>query len=295
MQSQNEDIKEKVKETYSEIVSQPKKQNEESLCGVGGSSCGIDYSIFAEDYTKLDGYCKKADLGLGCGNPTEGVTIKKGDFVLDLGCGAGNDCFIARSYVGTEGKVIGLDFTPEMLKKAWQNLDESKFNNIEFRFGDIEDMPVANNLIDVVISNCVINLVPNKKKAFEEIFRVLKPSGFFTISDVVSTKELPIKIKNEANLYSGCVSGAIVKEDYLTMIKQIGFNVEVKKEKEIKIPKEMMLQFLSQEEYQLFVDSEIKLMSITVVGKKSENKECLKFEDSSSKNNCCEGKKTCDK
>jgi ubiquinone/menaquinone biosynthesis C-methylase UbiE len=289
-------IKEKVKEVYTEVVNQPKKQNDESLCGVGGGSCcGIDYTIFSEDYTKLEGYCKNADLGLGCGNPTEGVKIQEGDVVLDLGCGAGNDCFIARNYVGKTGKVIGLDFTPQMLKKAWQNLDAMNFNNIEFRFGDIEDMPVADSIIDVVISNCVINLVPNKKKAFQEIHRVLKPSGFFTISDVVSSKELPIKIKNEANLYAGCVSGAIVKEDYLELIKNIGFSVEVRKEKDVKIPKDIMLQFLSEEEYQKFVDSQIKIMSITVVAKKIDtaSEEKLDTKDEKKSSGCCSGNKTC--
>ena len=152
----NSDVKNNVKEGYSKIANQSKVKNEQSLCGITGS-CNVDFSIFSEDYSQINGYCENADLGLGCGIPTSSVKIKEGDTVLDLGSGAGNDCFIARKMVGNSGKVIGLDMTPEMLIKAWQNTDKMGYNNVEFRFGDIENMPISDNIIDVVISNCVIS------------------------------------------------------------------------------------------------------------------------------------------
>jgi len=229
----------------------------------------------------MQGYCKTADLGVGCGIPTQSISLKSGDYVLDLGCGAGNDCFIARSLVGEKGKVIGLDFTPNMLKKAWENSDKMNYNNVEFRFGDIEDMPVATGIIDVVISNCVINLVPNKKKAFDEISRVLKPTGFFSISDVVMNKEIPEKMKSRVDLYAGCVAGAIIKEQYLEIIKNSGFDYEIKKEKEVVLGKENLLKFLSEEETEEYLNKDIRIYSITVVGKKIQT----------TKKSCCNNKK----
>lgn len=267
----NDKMKEAVKEIYSSVSEQSKDKNEKSLCGVASDCCGFDYTIFSEDYSKLNGYCKTADLGVGCGIPTQSISIKEGDYVLDLGSGAGNDCFIARSLVGEKGKVIGVDFTPKMLKKAWENCDKMKYNNVEFRFGDIEDIPVSCGIIDVVISNCVINLVPNKKKAFEEIFRVLKPSGFFSVSDVVMSKEVSDKIRSQVDLYAGCVAGAIPKDDYLSIIKNAGFDYEIKKEKEIELKKENLLKLLSEEDVDEFIKNDIHIYSITVIGKKTEN------------------------
>lgn len=152
-------------------------------------------------------------MGLGCGIPTEFAQVKKGDFVLDLGSGAGNDCFIARALCGESGKVIGVDMTPEMIRKAQLNSDKHNFRNVEFRSGDIEDLPLLDNFVDVVISNCVINLVPDKSKVFREIHRVLKPGGHFSISDVLTTGVLPDPIRKGGELYVGCVSGALLKDD----------------------------------------------------------------------------------
>ncbi len=277
-------IKDMVKENYAKIANQTKEVNTATLCGISGGCCNIDLTIFAEDYSKFDGYVENADLGLGCGVPTSSINIKEGDVVLDLGCGAGNDCFIARNKVGTSGKVIGLDMTPEMLKKAWINTDKAGYNNVEFRFGEIENMPISNNIIDVIISNCVINLVPNKKKAFEEIQRVLKPQGIFSISDMVTTKDLPDYIRKAAEMYAGCVAGAVTKDDYLKIIETCGFNFSVVKEKEIVIPEEIMLGLLKKEEYDEFVKSGSKILSITVVGQKKKTEE-----------SCCSGKETCKK
>jgi arsenite methyltransferase len=279
----NEKMKEAVKEIYSAVSQQSKDQNEKSLCGVGSDCCRFDYTIFSEDYSNLKGYCKTADLGVGCGIPTQSISIKEGDYILDLGSGAGNDCFIARSLVGEKGKVIGLDFTPKMLKKAWENCDKMNYNNVEFRFGDIEDIPVASGIIDVVISNCVINLVPNKRKAFDEIFRVLKLTGFFSVSDVVLSKEVSEKIRSQVDLYAGCVAGAIPKNEYLEIIKTVGFDYEIKKEKEIELKKENLLKLLSEEDVNEFLKNDIHIYSITIVGRKRVNQT----------SSCCTKKSCC--
>lgn len=227
----SEDIKKMVADKYSEIANQSQTENANSCCGVGG--CGtVDYAVFAEDYSALEGYQSDADLGLGCGLPTAFAKIKTGDKVLDLGSGAGNDCFVAREIVGESGKVIGIDMTDAMIEKARTNADKLGFNNVEFRKGDIENLPIGVNSIDVVVSNCVLNLVPDKNKAFQETFRVLKPGGHFSVSDVVLKGNLPEKLKNDAEMYAGCVSGAIQLDEYLAIIKNAGFsNITVQKEK----------------------------------------------------------------
>src|SRR5690606_15368820 len=218
------DVKSVVREKYSEIAMQTKGQNASSCCGATSSCCGDEvYNIMADDYTNLEGYVADADLGLGCGLPTEFAKINEGHTVIDLGSGAGNDAFVARKLAGEKGRVIGIDFTEAMISRARQNAEKLGFNNVEFRHGDIEDMPVTSNLADVIISNCVLNLVPNKHKVFSEIFRVLKPGGHFSISDIVLDGELPSKWKEIAELYAGCVSGAIQKEDYLGIIQEAGF------------------------------------------------------------------------
>ncbi|HEY5122945.1 MAG TPA: arsenite methyltransferase [Ignavibacteria bacterium] len=266
----SESIKKIVKEKYGEIALQSKTVSESSCCGTG-SCTGVDYSVFAEDYSKLQGYNPDADLGLGCGLPTEFALIKEGDTVLDLGSGAGNDAFVARAIAGENGKVIGIDFTEEMISKSRENADKLGFNNVEFRFGDIEKMPVPANKVDVIISNCVLNLVPDKVKAFKEIYRVLKPGGHFSVSDIVVTGELPQSIKSGAELYAGCVSGAIEKSEYLGIIEDTGFgNLKIQKERVIEIPDEIYLKFISDDELKKFKESGVNLVSINIYADKPE-------------------------
>jgi ubiquinone/menaquinone biosynthesis C-methylase UbiE len=273
------ELKELVKEKYSQIANQTLQQNLSSCCGATSSCCGDEvYNIMADDYTKLEGYNPDADLGLGCGVPTEFAQLKEGDTVIDLGSGAGNDAFIVRRIVGEKGKVIGIDFSEAMIDKARANVDKLGYNNIEFRLGDIEKMPVAANKADVVISNCVLNLVPNKENVFKEIFRVLKPQAHFSISDIVLKGELPENLRKAAEMYAGCVSGAIQKQDYLDIIKQTGFqNITVQKQKQIIVPDEILLQYISQEELDTLKNSNLGIYSITVYAEKpccEPNSEC---------------------
>ena len=235
-----EQIKEMVRQKYSEIALQDKESNEASCCGSGCCSTEV-YNIMTDDYTNLKGYNPDADLGLGCGLPTQFAKIKKGDVVIDLGSGAGNDCFIARAETGETGKVIGIDFTDAMIEKARKNAEKLGFHNVEFRKGDIEKMPVTSNIADVIVSNCVLNLVPNKDGVFKEIKRVLKPGGHFSISDIVLAGTLPAKIREAAEMYAGCVAGAIQKQAYLELIEINGFkNITIQKEKVITIPDDIL-------------------------------------------------------
>lgn len=267
MTNENE-LKELVKQKYSEIALQEKEVNLSSCCGASGCSTEV-YNLMADDYTKLEGYNADADLGLGCGLPTEFAQINEGDTVIDLGSGAGNDAFIARRIVGDKGKVIGIDFTETMIALARENAEKVGFNNVEFRFGDIESMPVTSNKADVIVSNCVLNLVPNKHKVFSEVYRVLKPGGHFSISDIVLQGELPAKWKHIAELYAGCVSGAIQKEEYLSIIKETGFeNISLQKEKEIVIPDDILQQYLSAEEITAYKNGKTRIESITVYADK---------------------------
>ncbi|ABG58785.1 arsenite methyltransferase [Cytophaga hutchinsonii] len=262
MKNNNQDVKEMVQQKYSEIANQSKVQNETSCCGAG--SCGT-YTIMSEDYSGLDGYNPDADLGLGCGLPTEYAKIKKGDTVVDLGSGAGNDAFVARTLTGEEGEVIGIDMTEAMIQKAKGNTEKLGFTNVAFRLGDIEDIPLSSKRADVVVSNCVMNLVPDKAKAFSEVFRILKPLGHFSISDIVLKGDLPDAIKKEGEMYAGCVSGAIKKSEYLGILAEQGFvNITVQKEKEIIIPVEVLSQYLSQEEINSYKEKGMGIYSITV-------------------------------
>lgn len=270
-----ENIKDIVKEKYSEIAKQTKEQNAPSCCGA--VSCGsiVDYSVFSENYEQLEGYNPDADLGLGCGLPTEFAGIQPGNSVLDLGSGAGNDCFVARALVGDNGYVAGIDFTEAMVEKARENARKLGFNNVDFILGDIENIPVKWGVVDVVISNCVLNLVPDKMKAFSEVNRVLKQGGHFCISDVVIQGELPEKLKEDAAMYAGCVAGALPREEYLGIIKDTGFvNVEIKKEKKIDLPDDLLLNYMSSGELDRFKSGETGIYSITVVGKKPEGCGC---------------------
>lgn len=260
----SKEIKELVREKYAEIANQTKEENLSSCCGSGSCST-IDYSVFGDDYSELDGYNPDADLGLGCGIPTEFAIMKKGDTVLDLGSGAGNDVFVARKIVGESGYVIGVDFTMEMITKAKENAKKLGLDNVQFRFGDIEDLPVTSNKVDVVISNCVLNLVPDKQSAFNEIYRVLKPGGHFSISDVVIEGELPANIMNAAEMYAGCVSGALQKDDYLRKIYNAGFEeIEIMKEKEVVLPDDILSEYLNEEQLAEFKQSKLGIFSITV-------------------------------
>jgi SAM-dependent methyltransferase len=268
-----EQIKEMVRQKYSEIALQDKTINEASCCGSGCCSTEV-YNIMTDDYTNVEGYTPEADLGLGCGLPTQFAMIKKGDIVIDLGSGAGNDAFIARSETGETGKVIGIDFTDAMIDKARSNAEKLGFHNVEFRKGDIENMPVASNMADVIISNCVLNLVPNKYGVLKEINRVLKPGGHFSISDIVLVGSLPVKIREAAEMYAGCVAGAIQKQAYLEMIDLIGFkNIKVQKEKPIIIPDDILSNYLSENEIREFRDSDTGIYSLTVFAEKS-NEAC---------------------
>lgn len=263
-------IKNTVREKYTAIANQSKDQNSSSCCGATSSCCGDDvYNIMADDYSKLEGYNPDADLGLGCGLPTEFAKIKEGDTVIDLGSGAGNDAFVARRLAGERGKVIGIDFTEAMIARARENAEKLGLNNVEFRQGDIEDMPVTANKADVIVSNCVLNLVPNKHKVFSEIYRVLKPGGHFSISDIVLEGELPARWKEVAELYAGCVSGAIQKSEYLGIISEAGFsNITLQKDKAIHIPDEILAAYLSPDEIESYKKSNTRITSITVYAEK---------------------------
>lgn len=265
----SEQIKEVVRQKYSEIALQDKNTNETSCCGSGCCTSEV-YNIMNDDYDSIEGYQPEADLGLGCGLPTQFAKIKKGDTVIDLGSGAGNDCFIARKETGEDGRVIGIDFTPAMIEKARQNGNKLHFSNVEFRQGDIENIPVSANIADVVVSNCVLNLVPDKDKVFKEIFRVLKPGGHFSISDIVLEGLLPDSLRKVVEMYAGCISGAVQKEEYLQMIDKNGFsNVTIQKERQITIPQDILKNYLSEEEMEAFKSSNVGIFSITVYAEKS--------------------------
>jgi ubiquinone/menaquinone biosynthesis C-methylase UbiE len=263
-----EDIKEMVRQKYSEIALQDKEENQSSCCGAGGCSTDV-YNIMADDYTQLEGYNPDADLGLGCGLPTQFAKIKKGDVVIDLGSGAGNDAFIARHEAGEAGKVIGIDFTPAMIEKARHNAEVRGLNNVEFRQGDIEKMPVTANTANVIVSNCVLNLVPNKDGVIKEIYRVLKPGGHFSISDIVLEGQLPKEIREAAEMYAGCVAGAIQKQVYLELIEANCFkNITVQKDKAIIVPDDILSNYLTAEQIVAFRQSGPGIRSITVYAEK---------------------------
>lgn len=264
-------LKSLVKDKYSQIAEQEKGTNMSSCCGAGQCSTEV-YNIMSEDYTQLQGYAAAADLGLGCGLPTQFAQIQKGDTVIDLGSGAGNDCFVARAEVGESGKVIGIDFTPAMIEKARANAASLGYNNVEFREGDIEKIPVAANQANVVVSNCVLNLVPNKNAVVAEIFRVLKPGGHFSISDIVLVGALPQALRQDAEMYAGCVAGAIQKQVYLELIQANGFqNITLQKEKPIYLPDDILNKYLDPTALAQFRAGETGIFSITVYAEKPAN------------------------
>lgn len=263
-----EQIKEMVRRKYGEIALQDREVNASSCCGSGGCSTEV-YTIMSDDYKDMDGYHPDADLGLGCGLPTQFAKINKGDVVVDLGSGAGNDCFVARHETGEAGKVIGIDFTPAMIEKARSNAEKRGFNNVEFRQGDIERMPLSSNIADVVISNCVLNLVPNKLGVFREIFRVLKPGGHFSISDIVLSGHLPEKMRAAAELYAGCVASAIQKTVYLEFVEMAGFKgMVIQKQKPIMVPDDILRMYLTGDEIVEYRRMGDVIHSITVYAEK---------------------------
>jgi arsenite methyltransferase len=264
-----EELKLVVREKYGQIARQSLLQQQSSCCG-GSSCCGdLEISMIGDEYAGVTGYNQEADLGLGCGLPTQYAGISEGDHVLDLGSGAGNDCFIARSIVGESGWVTGLDFTEDMVERARINNTKMKFCNVEFVQGDIEDMPLPGNRYDVVVSNCVLNLVPDKDRAFAEIMRVLKPGGHFCISDVVTKGDLPENLRKDAEMYAGCVAGAMNLQEYLRIIEKQAFEkITIHKKKVIEIPDQVLNTLLTGEEASDFRSGSTGIFSITISGVK---------------------------
>ena len=291
-----QDLKNIVREKYDKIAHQDKAVNAASCCGATTPSNKI-YNIMMDDYTGMKGYAEDADLGLGCGLPTAFAQIKPGDTVIDLGSGAGNDCFVARHETGPTGKVIGIDFTPSMIAKARNNADKLGYNNVEFREGDIDNMPVGDSTADVVVSNCVLNLVPNKQKVIAEMHRVLKPGGHFSVSDIVLVGELPEALRHDAEMYAGCVAGAIQKDAYLNYIAEAGFeNITVQKSKPITIPDDLLEKYLNAEELDAFKSGNTGIFSITVYGEKvghKPEKKRIKLADIPADSGCCSPKSGC--
>ena len=239
-------------------------------CGCAPSCCGDGaLDMIGDAYADLAGYVADADLGLGCGVPTRHAGIKEGDVVLDLGSGAGVDAFVARRSVGEAGRVIGVDMTAAMIERARNNAAKLGYGNVEFRLGDIERLPVADDSVGVVISNCVLNLVPDKARAFAETLRVLKPGGHFCVSDIIATGTLPEGIRTAAALYVGCVAGAMPETDYLAVIRGAGFSeVRIVERKPIRLPDDVLREHLSDAELLAFRASGVDLLSVTVLGTK---------------------------
>lgn len=258
------EIKQIVKEKYNKIAEQ------------GDGCCGSDeISCIKESYDDVDGHFEDADLDLGCGLPTEYAGIKAGHTVVDLGSGAGNDVFIARRETGDTGKVIGIDMAENMHNKALANLEKLGYDNVEFRLGEIEDIPLRDNVADVVVSNCVFNLVPSKENAFAETFRILKPGGHFSIADVVIRGNMPAELQDQAELYVGCVSGAMDIYEYLEVIRQAGFvNIKVAKERQIELSDELLDTYLDADDKELMRKSELGIFSVTVNATKPEPEGC---------------------
>ncbi len=264
-----EDLKLVVKEKYGAIANQSILMNQSSCCGTTGCCGDLEFSMIGDEYKNIPGYNPEADLGLGCGLPTQFAELKIGDHVLDLGSGAGNDCFVASVLVGESGKVTGLDFTDAMVDKAIENNQKLGFTNIEFVQGDIEEMPLPDNNFDVIVSNCVLNLVPDKNKAFAQMWRVLKTGGHFCVSDVVVKGELPQALRKDAEMYVGCVAGAVSMDHYLDIINSAGFkNITIHKLKVISIPDEVLDKYLSKSEMEDFKNGDTGIFSITVSGHK---------------------------
>jgi SAM-dependent methyltransferase len=264
MNGTNDQLREIVRRKYADIVSKSPARGAAACCEPAAPAEDA-YNMIGDAYQDTSGYVDEADLGLGCGVPVEHAGLQPGQTVLDLGSGAGLDVFVARHEVGETGHVIGVDMTAEMVAKARENAKNLGFDNVEFRLGEIESLPVVSDSIDVVISNCVLNLVPDKQRAFAEIFRVLKPGGHFCISDIVSSRELPEWVQAIADAYAGCVSGAIPKDDYLGLVRDSGFSrIEVASERRIDVPAELIADSLTQDQREQAVNSDLHVLSVTV-------------------------------
>lgn len=266
----NQSKKELVKRHYSELALNANELKGKCCCGTNPTTPSKKvYTIMSEDYSRLKGYEADADLGVGCGLPTEYAGIKEGDTVLDLGSGAGNDCFIARAEVGETGKIIGIDFSPQMIEKARKNAAKRGYTNVEFIEADIENMPLPDNSVDIVASNCVLNLLPQKDKIFKEIYRVLKPGGHFCISDVVLNGVFPKEFTDNASMYAGCIASAIQKEDYLGEIEKAKFeDIKIERTKTVLIPDEVLEEHLDEITIEIYKKGNVGIYSITVTAKR---------------------------
>ncbi len=262
-QNQSGPSKESIKQRYNDIALEMAGDQKQCCCS------SKKERIISNEYDKLEGYNPDANLQLGCGVPTEFADISQGDTVVDLGSGAGNDCFVIRHHTGDTGKVIGVDFTQAMVDKAQANTTKLGYNNVTFLLGDIEALPLQDDLADVVISNCVMNLVPDKPKAFGEVYRILKTGGHFSISDIVLTGHLSEKIRMVASIYAGCIESAIQKDNYLNIIQEAGFkNIRLQQEKPIVVPDTILEKHLTPEEIELYKANQDLIYSITVYGEK---------------------------
>ena len=264
--SGHDQLREVVRSKYAEIARKQPAADSASCCGSGccaGAETGVN--MIGDAYVGVSGYVAEADLGLGCGVPVGHAGLRPGQTVLDLGSGAGLDAFVARAEVGADGHVIGVDMTAEMIAKARANAQQSGYRNVEFRLGEIEHLPVLSDSVDVVISNCVLNLVPDKRRAFAEIFRVLRPGGHFCVSDIVASQALPEWIQGIADAYAGCVAGAIPREDYLRIIEESGFSeIDVAAERRIHVPAELISQSLTPAQRAEADRQDLHVLSVTV-------------------------------
>jgi arsenite methyltransferase len=269
MRSEDE-IRTLVRERYGAIAQTVGSCCAPSSCGCGSAEMAPDgLDVIGDAYRGVAGRLEEADLNLGCGVPTRHAALRPGETVLDLGSGAGNDVFIARHEVGPEGRVLGVDMTPDMIGRARANAAKLGFDNVEFRLGEIEHLPVEAGSVDVVISNCVLNLVPDKARAFAEMARVLRRGGRFCVSDIVATGELPAGVRAAAGLYVGCVAGAIPEADYLGLLAKVGFeDVRIVEPKPIELPDEALAPHMGLAEIAAFHASGVALKSVTVLGTK---------------------------
>lgn len=265
----DDEVRMLVRERYGMIAREAGSCCAPASCGCGSEMAPDGLNVIGEAYAGVAGRLEEADLNLGCGVPTRHAALAPGETVLDLGSGAGNDAFIARHEVGAEGRVIGVDMTPDMITRARANARKLGYGNVEFRLGEIEHLPVETGSIDVIISNCVLNLLPDKAPAFAEMFRVLRPGGRFCVSDIVATGELPEDVRAAAGLYVGCVAGALPEAEYLALIGAAGFDgTRIAKAQPIALPDEALSPHMSTEQITAFRVSGIQLKSVTVLASK---------------------------